>query len=64
MRDVCWWSKDGDMVCCGVRCGYECMGFPVQRSALEQMSECVGRGAKYLKDRMHVGIGKKREANA
>ena len=46
MRDVVWEVKDGKVVCCGVRCWYECMRFPVQRSALKQRSECVGRGAK------------------
>ena len=64
MRDVVLEVKDGKGVCCGVRCWYECMWFPVQRSALEHRSECVGRGAKYRKDRMHRWIWKKREANA
>ena len=47
MRDVVLEVKDAKWVCCGVRCWYECMRFPVQRSALEQSSECVGIGAKY-----------------
>ena len=46
MRDVVWGMKDEKGVCCGIRCWYECMRFPVQRSALEQRSECVGRKAK------------------
>ena len=53
MRGVIWEMKDGKRVCCGVRCWCECMRFPVQRSALEQRSECVGRGAKNRKNRMH-----------
>ena len=46
MRDVCWGVKDGKVLGNGVRCRNECMRFPVQRSALKQRSECVGRGAK------------------
>ena len=53
MRDVFWEVKDWKRVCCGVRCWCECMRFPVQRSALVQRSECMGRGAKYRKVRMH-----------
>ena len=52
------------MVCYGVRCWYESMRFPVQRSALKQRSESVGRGAKYRKDRLHGEFEEKREENA
>ena len=61
MRDVVWEMKDGKGVGCGVRCWCECMRFPVQRSELKQMSECVGRGAKYRKDREHWKVGERRE---
>ena len=53
MRDVFLEVKDGKVVCGGIRCGCKCMRFPVQRSALKQRSECVGRGAKYRKSRGH-----------
>ena len=53
LRDVFLELKDWNMLGCGVRCGCECMRVQVQRSALEQRSECVGRGAKNRKDRMH-----------
>ena len=46
MRGVIWEVKDGKGVGYGVRCWCECMLFPVQRSALQQRSEYVGRGAK------------------
>ena len=64
MRDVFWGMTDGDTVGCVVRCGYGCMRIPVQRSALEQRSECVGRGAKYQKDRVHGEFVEKQEESA
>ena len=64
MRDVILSVKDGKRVYCGIRCWYECMRFLVQPSALKQRSECVGRGAKYRKDRKHGEFGENREENA
>ena len=64
LRDVFWVVIDGIMLCCGIRCGCKCMWFPVQRSALKQRSECVGRGAKYRKSRRHGEFGEKRDENA
>ena len=46
MRNVFWGIRGGIVLGYGVRCGCKCMRFPVQRSALKQRSECVGRGAK------------------
>ena len=60
MRGVFLGMKDGKVMCCGIRCGCKCMRFPVQRSALKQRSECVGRGAKYRKDRKPGEFGEKR----
>ena len=64
MRDVLLELKGRDSVGYGIRCVCECLRVPVQRSALEQRSECVGRRARNRRDRMHGGFGEKRESNA
>ena len=58
MRDVIWEVKDGIVLGCGIRCRCECMRFPVQRSALKQRSECVGRGARTGKIECMGGLGR------
>ena len=50
--------KDGKVVGCGERCENVCMRSPVQRSALKQRSECVGRGAKYRRVACMGGLGR------